>query len=86
MKSYPAPLIEGPVVVTVISVDRQYGTHSRLLKPKVYYVLLMFLILEPLFYRERPAVAINDQGTESCDRGASIRTKLDGLASNDGGS
>ena len=75
MKCYQALLDEGPVVVGVISVDRRYDTHSLLLMPKVYFMSLMFLILEPLFCRDRPEVAVNDRGTKSCDKGASIKIR-----------
>ena len=68
----------------VVSADRRYDTHSLLLMPKEYFMSLMFLILEPLFCRGRVGVLV--KGLESCDRGASIRTRSEsGLARVDGG-
>ena len=74
------------LVSGVVLADRQYNTHSLLLMPKVYFMSLMFLILEPLFCRGRAGIVVNDRGSEFCDRGASIITRSEsGLARVDGG-
>ena len=71
----PAPHYEHSFSFSIIPADRRYHTHSLLLMPKLYFMSVMFLILEPPFCRGRARVAVNDQGIESCDKGASIKTR-----------
>ena len=75
MKCYPAHLYKGSIAIGVVSADCRYDTHSLLLMPKVYFMFLIFLILEPLYHRKRSQVAVNDRGTKSYDKGASIKTR-----------
>ena len=73
------PLIKDHIVVSVVSGDRRYGTHTCILNLQLHYGILIFLTLEPLFCKEGLATSINNRDIDSI---ASTRARSDELATN----